>query len=61
MKSPKIPAVLNAWECKIQDGRHLANIEIRAVGNIIHGREIDDLRGQTSIVVCIINHDNIHY
>ena len=27
INSPKIPVVLNAWERKIQDGRHFADLE----------------------------------
>ena len=53
-KIPKYPVVLNAWECKIQDGRHFANSENGTFANIIYGRVIDDLKDQTFIVRCII-------
>ena len=51
IKSPKIPVVLNAWERKIQDGRHFADFENQTIANAIYDRVIYDLRGQKCIVI----------
>ena len=46
IKSPKIPVVLNAWERKIPDGHHLADLENQTIANVIYDRVIYDLRDQ---------------
>ena len=51
IKSPKIPAVLKAWERKIQDGRHFAEFENQTIANGISDRVIYDLRDQKCIVI----------
>ena len=35
IKSKKLPFVLSAWECKIQDYRHFVNFENLTLANII--------------------------
>ena len=45
----KIPVVLNAWGCKIQDGRKFEN---RTAANVIYVHVIEDLRGEKFIVMC---------
>ena len=54
IKSPKIPVVLNAWERKIQDGRHFADFENQTIANAIYDRVIYDLRGQKCIVILFV-------
>ena len=51
IKSPKIPVVLNAWERKIQDGHHLADLENQTIANVIYDRVIYDLREQKCNVI----------
>ena len=46
IKSPKIPVVLNAWERKIQDGRHFG---IQTIANVIYDLVIYDLRARNAL------------
>ena len=43
--------MLNAWERKIQDGHHLADLENQTIANVIYDRVIYDLRDQKCNVI----------
>ena len=54
IKSREIPVVLNAWERKIQDGRHFADFENQTIANEIYDGVIYDLRVQKCIVILFV-------